>query len=117
MVASSTRLIKQYQRLVEVMHILASVLDLDQLLNHIMEVAGDSLFIAIQDTGVGIPPDQISKLFTKFFRASNVESKTPGTGLGLSIAKRIIEMHGGQIQVESVLNVGTTFSFTLPVKK
>ena len=50
--------------------------------------------MAIQDTGVGIPPDQISKLFTKFFRASNVEGKTPGTGLGLSIAKKIIEMHG-----------------------
>ncbi len=78
---------------------------------------GEILIIAVQDTGVGIPPDQISKLFTKFFRASNVEGKTPGTGLGLSIAKRIIEMHGGQIQVDSVLDVGTTFTVTLPMRK
>lgn len=78
---------------------------------------GQVVQVAIQDTGVGIPPDQISRLFTKFFRASNVEDQTPGTGLGLSIARRIIEMHGGQIQVESVLNSGTTFTFTIPLKK
>jgi len=78
---------------------------------------GEIFDFSIQDTGVGIPPDQITKLFTKFFRASNVEGKLPGTGLGLSISKRIIEMHGGQIRVESTLDVGTTFRFTLPIKK
>jgi signal transduction histidine kinase len=74
----------------------------------------DGLQIRIADTGVGIPSDQISRLFTKFFRARNVEDDVPGTGLGLSITRRIIEMHNGQIQVESKIDTGTTFVIWLP---
>lgn len=73
-----------------------------------------ALFFSVQDTGVGIPPEQISQLFTRFFRASNVECSISGTGLGLSISRRIIEMHNGEIRVESTLNVGTTFTVRLP---
>ncbi len=72
------------------------------------------LFFSVQDTGMGIPEDQIPQLFTRFFRASNVERSVSGTGLGLSISQRIIEMHNGEIKVESTLDVGTTFTVQLP---
>jgi signal transduction histidine kinase len=75
----------------------------------------DSITFQIQDTGVGIPEDQISQLFTRFFRARNVEKTTPGTGLGLSISRRIVEMHGGTVEVSSTLDVGTTFTITMPI--
>lgn len=72
--------------------------------------------ISVRDTGIGIPQDEISKLFTKFFRAKNVvKFETEGTGLGLYIAKNIVEAHGGKIWAESVENRGTTFFFTLPI--
>jgi len=71
--------------------------------------------VSIQDTGVGIPPDGLSKIFKKFFRAENaVKVHTEGTGLGLYIVKNIIKRHGGAISVQSALGRGTTFYFTLP---
>jgi signal transduction histidine kinase len=75
------------------------------------------IYLQVKDSGVGIPTDQISQLFTRFFRARNVERTTPGTGLGLSISRRIVEMHSGEIQVESELEVGTTFTIKLPLKQ
>lgn len=75
----------------------------------------NELKIAVEDNGLGIPTDQISRLFTKFFRARNVEGNIPGTGLGLSITRRIIEMHNGHVQVESKIESGTTFTIWLPV--
>ena len=74
--------------------------------------------ISVKDTGIGIPPNQLDKLFSKFFRADNVVKFAPdGTGMGLYIVKNIITRHGGRIWVESELNRGTTFSFTLPTTK
>lgn len=71
--------------------------------------------ISVKDTGVGVPADQINKLFTKFFRAENViRFATQGSGLGLYIAKNIVKRHGGEIRAESELNRGSTFYFTLP---
>ncbi len=71
--------------------------------------------ISIKDTGVGVPPDELKKLFTKFFRGSNAVTKeTTGSGLGLFIVKNIIHRHGGEVWAESELNRGTTFRFTLP---
>ncbi len=71
--------------------------------------------VSIKDTGIGIPPEEVQKLFTKFFRAENaIKFQTQGTGLGLYICKNIIEAHGGEVRVESELNRGTTFFFTLP---
>ena len=74
--------------------------------------------VKIQDTGLGIPRDQQSKVFTKFFRATNImKVDTEGTGLGLYIAKNIIEVHGGRIWFESEKDKGSTFYFTVPVKE
>ena len=72
--------------------------------------------IRVKDTGIGIPKEAIPKLFTKFFRVSSVlEQGSKGTGLGLFISKSIISMHGGEINVESEVGHGSTFSFTLPI--
>ncbi len=74
--------------------------------------------VSIKDTGIGIPPEELKKLFVKFFRADNaIKSQTEGTGLGLYITKNIIEAHGGEIRAESELNRGTIFYFTLPTDK
>ena len=74
--------------------------------------------IKIQDTGIGIPRDQQGKIFTKFFRGTNVmKVDTEGTGLGLYIAKNIVEAHGGRIWFESEKDKGSIFYFTIPVKK
>ena len=71
--------------------------------------------INVKDTGIGIPPQNMAKLFTKFFRAENVlKRETEGSGLGLYITKNIINRHGGTIWAESVIDRGTTFFFTLP---
>lgn len=71
--------------------------------------------IDVADSGIGIPPGEIDQLFGRFVRASNARTAgLPGTGLGLSIVKAIVELHGGHVQVESTLDVGTTFSVYLP---
>lgn len=71
--------------------------------------------ISVADTGVGIPQEDINKLFTKFFRAENVmKRQTEGSGLGLFITRNIINRHGGTIWAESVIDRGTTFHFTIP---
>jgi signal transduction histidine kinase len=72
--------------------------------------------VSVHDTGPGIAPADQAKLFQEFQQADNsLTKKKGGTGLGLAICKRIIEMHGGQIRVESAPGRGSTFSFTLPV--
>jgi PAS domain S-box-containing protein len=70
------------------------------------------LIFQIKDQGIGIPMEDQPRLFEPFFRAKNV-GKISGTGLGLSIVKRLIELHGGQIEVESQVGLGTTFTVTL----
>lgn len=67
--------------------------------------------VSIQDTGCGIPPENISKLFHPFFT-----TKTTGTGLGLSICHKIVEAHGGTITVDSKEGLGTTFSIQFPLE-
>jgi len=76
---------------------------------------GPYIKISVKDTGIGIPEGEISKLFTKFFRAENViKLATEGSGLGLYIVKNIVLRHGGKVWTESEINRGTTFYFTLP---
>lgn len=71
--------------------------------------------IDIADTGCGIPPEAREKIFEEFYRVENsINEQVRGTGLGLALVKRIIEAHGGKIWVESQVNAGSTFSFTLP---
>ena len=78
----------------------------------------DSAFVvSVSDTGVGITEDQQRNIFEEFHQVDDsITRKKGGTGLGLSITKRIIEMHGGQLRVESKPGEGSTFSFTLPVR-
>ena len=72
----------------------------------------------VQDSGVGIPLDQQNRIFSKFFRGANVmRMDTEGSGLGIFITKNIIEAHGGKIGFESKEGEGSTFYFTLPIKK
>jgi signal transduction histidine kinase len=78
---------------------------------------GGQIECSIADTGVGIPADEQSHVFEKFFRSSNaVKIQTDGTGLGLFIAKSLIEAQKGKIWFDSQEGRGTTFYFTLPVK-
>lgn len=70
--------------------------------------------IVIKDEGIGIPPQDINRLFELFVRAENAEGY-PGTGIGLALTKHIIHLHHGTIQVESQLGAGTTFTIHLPV--
>jgi GAF domain-containing protein len=80
------------------------------------EANNGSFYVSVRDTGPGISAADQGKLFQEFQQADNaITKKKGGTGLGLAISKRIIEMHGGQIWVESQLGQGATFAFTLPV--
>lgn len=72
--------------------------------------------IKVRDDGIGIAGEDLDKVFERFFRSDHpLVQETTGTGLGLSITKSLIEMHGGEIWVESELGKGSTFCFTLPV--
>lgn len=74
---------------------------------------GETLVVQVIDSGPGIAPEALGKLFTRFYRVEGTTA--PGTGLGLSIAKRLVEAMGGQIGVVSEVGQGSTFWFTLPV--
>ncbi len=71
--------------------------------------------VSVRDTGIGIKPEDLPKIFTEFVQLENPTGDTQsGTGLGLSIARRFVEIMGGQLSVESQWTVGSTFTFTLP---
>ncbi len=75
----------------------------------------DEFVIQVQDTGMGIPPEALAKIFDRFYRVNRPGQAIKGTGLGLAIVKRIIGAHGGRVEVESELEKGTTFTVYLPV--
>jgi len=78
----------------------------------------DYILVSVIDTGKGIAEENLSKLFQKFHQVESAEdNEEGGTGLGLAISKEIITIHGGKIWVESKLDKGTTFHFTLPIKE
>jgi signal transduction histidine kinase len=71
--------------------------------------------VVVSDTGIGIPPDELSHLTTRFFRASTATRRAiPGVGLGLSITKAVVDAHGGSLSITSTVGEGTAFTITLP---
>ncbi|HEY4690156.1 MAG TPA: GAF domain-containing sensor histidine kinase [Anaerolineae bacterium] len=77
----------------------------------------ESARVAIRDTGRGIPKSDLPHIFDKFYRVADSEGWATGTGLGLSITKEIVEAHGGRIEVESQVGVGTTFTVSIPLEQ
>ncbi len=85
-------------------------------------VEGGHWFVDVADSGVGIPAADLPRLFSAFFRGSNVSTAVgrdvmPGTGLGLVVSRAIVELHGGTISVASTEGVGTTVTFSLPAQR
>jgi len=76
---------------------------------------GDNVSIAVSDEGIGIPPDHIGKLFTRFHRVDSRDTrKQYGTGIGLYLVKHLVEAHHGEVTVESEVGKGSTFTVVLP---
>lgn len=78
------------------------------------ELEGE-VIIQVADQGRGIPPDDLNHVFDRFYRARNSRANTAGNGLGLYLAKYFVELHNGRIEVESVLDKGSTFTVRLPM--
>jgi signal transduction histidine kinase len=72
--------------------------------------------ISVTDTGVGIAPEDQEAVFEEFRQVGTAAKKVEGTGLGLALSRKFIELHGGRIWVKSQIGVGSTFTFTLPVR-
>ena len=74
-----------------------------------------SVEVAVSDTGAGIPPEHLPRLFERFYRADPARARGDGgTGIGLAIARSVVEAHGGQIKAESEPGRGSIFTFDLP---
>ena len=72
--------------------------------------------IRVSDTGMGIPPEELPHIFDRFYRVDRARTRRQGgTGLGLSLVRSIAEAHGGRVEVDSRVNVGTTFTIYLPI--
>ena len=83
-----------------------------------MDTEREQARLQVQDTGMGIAAEDMPRLFERFYRGRRAtESDVPGTGLGLAIIKEIVELHDGEIQVESQVGEGTTFNVWLPLEK
>jgi signal transduction histidine kinase len=77
--------------------------------------ADDAAVIEVRDTGAGIPAEELPRVFERFYRGTNTgDARASGSGLGLAIVRSIVEMHGGEIDVASVVGEGTAFRITLP---
>ena len=78
-----------------------------------LRLDGDTAVLSVEDSGVGIPADELERIFERMFRTKRAEH-VPGTGLGLAITKAIVDAHGGEIEVESEEDRGTTFTLRVP---
>ena len=78
---------------------------------------GENVVLEVEDKGIGIHPDELGRVFEKFFQGRNaLDQSIKGTGLGLTLVKHIVEAHGGRILVESRLGLGSKFSMVFPIK-
>jgi signal transduction histidine kinase len=76
----------------------------------------DMIYVQVIDTGIGIPEDKIGLIFERFSQVDGSSTRRAGgTGLGLTITQQLVQLHGGEIHVESKFGVGSTFTFTMPV--
>lgn len=87
-----------------------------------LEPGGNTQCFFVRDTGIGIRPEDLPRIFERFYKVNQVRSRADfigpgggGSGLGLAIARHVVEAHGGRIKAESVVGQGSTFTFTLPV--
>lgn len=87
-----------------------------------LQAGGDTQRFFVRDTGIGIQPEELPRIFERFYKADRARSKADfigpgggGTGLGLAIARHVVEAHGGRITAESTVGQGSTFTFTLPL--
>ncbi|MBI3968083.1 MAG: HAMP domain-containing histidine kinase [Chloroflexi bacterium] len=85
-------------------------------LRHEAQPAGEWAVVDVRDPGLGIPAGELSRVFERFYRASNTRSISIGSGVGLAGARHIVELHGGTITVESTEGAGATFSVRLPLQ-
>jgi signal transduction histidine kinase len=76
-----------------------------------------SVEVSVSDTGVGIAPEDQEAVFEEFRQVGTAEKKVEGTGLGLTLCRKFVELHGGRIWVTSQVGVGSTFTFTIPVRR
>jgi signal transduction histidine kinase len=91
------------------MEAMDSVADRQRELKILSQRDADQVLVAVQDSGVGIDPEQVERLFNAFFT-----TKPNGMGMGLSICRSIIEAHGGKLWASHNVGAGATFQFTLP---
>ncbi|MEM7330514.1 MAG: GAF domain-containing protein [Chloroflexota bacterium] len=78
--------------------------------------SGQFVYVSVEDNGIGISDDNLSKIFDRFYRSENPDvQKVSGTGLGLAIVQSLVEMHGGRLIVQSEFGIGSKFTFNLPV--
>jgi signal transduction histidine kinase len=81
-----------------------------------MKLQGTFILTEVQDTGIGIPSEQLDRIFDRFYQVDGTTTRRfGGTGLGLAIVKQIVENHGGEVGVISELGEGSTFFFTIPL--
>ena len=78
---------------------------------------GANLIVEVQDTGPGISKEDQERLFDPYFRLAGDKERLSGMGLGLALAKRLVELHGGQIWVKSRKGEGSTFGFSIPFER
>jgi signal transduction histidine kinase len=76
-----------------------------------------SIEVSVGDTGVGIAPEDQEAIFEEFRQVGTADKKVEGTGLGLALSRKFIELHGGRIWVTSQVGVGSTFTFTIPMRQ
>ena len=95
---------------------LLSILKLGSIISITCREVHDEIQIIFKDTGIGINNEQLTQIFVRFYRVDTARKKD-GTGLGLSIVKKVVELHGGQVNVTSKIGKGSTFEIKLPIRR